>query len=295
MLNRKSFFGQRRARVMINRMPQQADYQLHRHEFCEIVVVLSGKAIHVTGSFRRQIGAGDVMVINSRRSHGYERTCGLNLVNIHIHREVMLRLERQLRDIPGFDELIDTRSARWRKPNGRERIQLTDTELEQVNEWIARMEDELRYDTAENALIAEAYLTLIVGLIARSFRKGRQSAVRAEKPDRAPVDAVASWIAKNLDKPVCVSDMAQRAGMSERTFYREFRARFGMSPVAYVLRSRIHRARDLLHDSKGKRLRVCEVALACGFTDSNYFSTCFRRQVGCSPRAFAKAGSDRRR
>ena len=281
VLKRKIFFGQLHRRVVVHRVPRQAPILNHRHEFCEIVIILSGTGVHVTGGFRREIEGGDVLVINSHRSHGYERTRGLNLVNILIHDEVLARIERTLRDVPGYHALFNTKAERWNRPQERDRIRLNAAERAQAGEWIDRLEAESRTDSPENALIAEAYLTLIAGMIARRYRGGAE---RGKGASLAGIGGVVSWIEQNLDQPVRVAALARRAGMSERSFYREFRKTMGCAPVEYVLQARLLRAAELLR--AGGHRRIAEVAQACGFSDSNYFSSCFRRFKGCSPRAF---------
>jgi len=293
VFKRKTFFGRHRRRVMVYRVPRHAEMYRHRHEFCEIVVVLSGTGLHVTGAFRREISAGEVLVINSRRAHGYERTRGLNLVNILVHNEALARIVRPLREEAGYAELFNTKTGRWKRPEERDRIQFTETEQEQAMEWIDRLEAETRGDTGENASMAEAWLTLLVGLIARRQRAGADQKMAAGRKSGAAaggVGGVVSWIEQNLDKPITVAALAKRAGMSARTLHRKFRETTGSAPVEYVLGARLRRAGQLLTEGRGRR-RVAEVAQACGFADSNYFSTCFRRLKGCSPRAFgARAG-----
>ncbi|MET0262250.1 MAG: helix-turn-helix domain-containing protein [Rariglobus sp.] len=282
VMKRKKFLGLPHRRVAVFRMPRQTAMMRHRHEFCEIVLILSGTGVHVTGGFRREIGSGDVLVINSRRAHGYERTRGLNLVNVLIHNEVLARIERSLRDVPGYRALFNTRAERWKRPHEGDRILLSATERTQAVEWIDRLETETRSDSPENALIAEAYLTLIVGMIARRYRGG---ADRKKGVADGGIGGVTRWMEQNLDQPMRVAELAGRAGMSERSFYREFRKTLGCSPVEYLLTARLVRAAEMLQESAGQR-RVSEIAEACGFADSNYFSTCFRRLKGCSPRAF---------
>ncbi len=285
VLDKNRFFGPRRGRVAVLRIPRHAEMERHRHEFCEIVVILSGSAVHVTGEFRREIGAGDVLVINSRRAHAYERTRGLNLVNILIHDEVFTRIERQLSDVEGYHALFNTQSSRWKRPDGRDRILLNPAERVQAEEWITKLEAESQNDTPENALIAEAYLTLIIGLIARRYRGGFAGSKPVAKAWMGGVGNVVSWIEQNLDKPIRVAELARRAGLSERSFYRAFRDTMGCAPVEYVLQARLRLASEMLGEKTRSR-RVAEVARACGFTDANYFSACFRRVKGFSPSAF---------
>ncbi len=238
--------------------------------------------MHVTGGFRREIGPGDVLVINRRRAHGYERTKSLNLVNVLMNEAVLARIGRELRDVPGFHALFNTKAERWKRPNESDRLRLGTQDLAQVEEWISRLESETRSNAPGNGLIAEAYLTLIVAAVARRYQ---QDAKRLKRAATRGVGTVASWIGKNLAQPMKVAELARLAGMSERSFYRAFRETMGCAPVEYVMRARLLHADELLREGRGRR--ISEVANACGFADSNYFSACFRKSKGCAPRQFA--------
>lgn len=268
-------------RVVVRREISQPPIGPHRHEFFEIVVILSGYGTHVTGSFRRRVEAGDVLVVNPRRTHGYEETRGLHLVNILIRADVMQRIGRELRELAGYHSLFNATASRWQRDDGANRLRLSTEELIRVEEWINRLEEESTSRLPGSDLIAEAYLTLIVGVLSR--RHARRSGGIA--PTRVALGKLLSWIEKNLHRPLRVADLARQAGMSERTLHREFRLALNVSPADYLIRCRMDRAAEWLRDQSQKR-RISEIAEACGFEDSNYFSSCFRRVRGCSPREF---------
>ncbi|WP_204307368.1 AraC family transcriptional regulator, partial [Enterobacter hormaechei] len=54
------------------------------------------------------------------------------------------------------------------------------------------------------------------------------------------------YIEENLDRNFKLEEMAGEAGVSVSGLIRKFRAEFGCSPHAYVLRQRLERARQLL-------------------------------------------------
>jgi len=64
-----------------------------------------------------------------------------------------------------------------------------------------------------------------------------------------------------------------------------FRRRFGATPVAYRLRQRLLRARELLvHEPQP----LDAIAQRCGFSDAGYLCRVFRQHLGTSPRAYAR-------
>ncbi len=77
--------------------------------------------------------------------------------------------------------------------------------------------------------------------------------------------------------------VARKLGFSYETFRKKFRDAVGFAPGRYHLDSRIDRAAALLHQG---RLTIKEIAAQLEFCDEFYFSRCFKRRFGQSPRAF---------
>jgi hypothetical protein len=67
------------------------------HEFCEIVIILAGRALHVTSHESRPVAAGDVFVVGGFEAHEYREMEDLRLVNILFRPE---KLQMELLDLP---------------------------------------------------------------------------------------------------------------------------------------------------------------------------------------------------
>ena len=88
------------------------------------------------------------------------------------------------------------------------------------------------------------------------------------------------------NKNDCIARYATACHMSASGFYRYFRAWSGLSPNEYRIRMRISAARSMLCNSA---MSVQEIAFRVGFTDPYYFSRCFCKMTGVSPRAFRRS------
>ncbi|EFM4922296.1 HTH-type transcriptional activator RhaS [Escherichia coli] len=66
-----------------------------------------------------------------------------------------------------------------------------------------------------------------------------------------------------------------------RTLHRQLKQQTGLTPQRYLNRLRLMKARHLLRHSEAS---VTDIAYRCGFSDSNHFSTLFRREFNWSPR-----------
>lgn len=79
--------------------------------------------------------------------------------------------------------------------------------------------------------------------------------------------------------------VAKKLGFSYETFRKRFKEAVGSAPGRYHLDARIDRAAALLHQGKHT---IREIADQLQFCDEFYFSRCFKRRFGQSPRAFRK-------
>jgi AraC-like DNA-binding protein len=64
-----------------------------------------------------------------------------------------------------------------------------------------------------------------------------------------------------------------------------FRQEVGTTPIKYLQRYRVNRARQLLAESDKS---IAEIARIVGFSDSGYFSRIFHRETGVSPEEFRR-------
>lgn len=69
---------------------------------------------------------------------------------------------------------------------------------------------------------------------------------------------VMDWAAHHLDQALTVDGMAQRAGMSTRTFFRRLQAATGMTPLKWLLNQRLSRAQALLETTDLPIERISE-------------------------------------
>jgi len=76
--------------------------------------------------------------------------------------------------------------------------------------------------------------------------------------------------------------LARLAGYSPSHFGALFRSHFGLAPVEFLIRHRMHRAADLLQD---RNRTVGEVAELVGYADLFQFSKLFKKYFGLSPRS----------
>jgi AraC-like DNA-binding protein len=93
------------------------------------------------------------------------------------------------------------------------------------------------------------------------------------------------YLAAGLEQPLRLADAAREACLSPYHYHRLFARTFGETPLEFLTRLRIDRAKRLL---ARERLPVTEVCLAVGYESLGSFSSRFRSLVGRSPSEFQR-------
>lgn len=265
LLQSVDFFPSGHAPVAIEpRLPQGA-FPEHHHDFHEIVIVEHGTGIHVFNGQPYTIAGGSVCFVRDFDRHLYEHTDNLCLTN------VLYRSPEAFQFLSGVQKLLPQMQdgvypSHWR---------VNQAVLQQVRQIIARMETqddgEEAYAVADRELLFMQLLVLL--------RKGCM--VEAAASSDVRMNQLLAWIEEHFAEEVCWEEVAERFSLSLRTLHRQLKQHTGLTPQRYLNRVRLTRARHLLRHGDDS---VTEIAFRCGFSDSNHFSTLFRREFSWSPR-----------
>ena len=83
-----------------------------------------------------------------------------------------------------------------------------------------------------------------------------------------------------------ISNEIKKIGFNTDYFRRCFREELGCTPLEYITKLRIEKAKNLLTQRTFESVE--KVSYLCGFADSFYFSKIFKRMTGLSPRDYRK-------
>ena len=126
-------------------------------------------------------------------------------------------------------------------------------------------------------------------LVVYDRRSGGQSQFSSLLELKAPAGRfgpLLNWARENLDAPLTVEDLAERAGMSSRHFTRAFVAETGTTPFKAVERLRIEVAKQRVQSSSEA---IELVAHSTGFGDPERMRRAFLRAFGQPPQSLRRA------
>ena len=108
---------------------------------------------------------------------------------------------------------------------------------------------------------------------------------RLEQTDRCFIEKFYLLVDRELGNESLDIDLLSRElGVSQPTLYRKVRSLLGVTPTNYIQHLRLKRAETLLTTSEN--VRISSVAYEVGFASAGYFSICFAKQYGMTPKEY---------
>ena len=83
------------------------------------------------------------------------------------------------------------------------------------------------------------------------------------------------------EKPWTIASLADYIGMSRSAFSAHFKAKCGISPIAYLTRHRMQLAQELLRQPAA--ISIAKVAVKIGYDSEAAFNKAFKREMGMPP------------
>lgn len=266
ILRKADFFPRTGQAVAVaDRYPQNV-FAEHTHEFYELVMVWRGNGLHVLNDRPYRITRGDLFYIRAEDCHSYASVNDLVLQNIiYCPDRLTLNLDWAAY-IPGLNGSPWT--PHWR---------IGSTGMAQARQVITQLEHEsARPDPLDNLMAETLFAQLVLTLKRHRFATDNLAATHSE----ALLDKLITALSGSLNRSFVLEQFCEQEQCSERALRQQFRSQTGMTINHYLRQLRICHAQYLLQHSEQM---ISEIAMQCGFEDSNYFSVVFSREVGMTP------------
>jgi AraC-like DNA-binding protein len=95
------------------------------------------------------------------------------------------------------------------------------------------------------------------------------------------VEAAIKYIQNNYMSTIRLGEVAKMLSVSEEHLSRTFKKEITFGFSEYITLIRLQKAEHMLKNEPSRA--ITEVAYACGFNDSNYFSYKFKKAYGVTP------------
>ena len=121
------------------------------------------------------------------------------------------------------------------------------------------------------------------GILYQLIAKFLKDSKRKESVSDDRIREILLFIRKNLGTRIMVSELAERACMSNDHFIRVFKKEVGEPPISYINQKKIEKAELLLTTTNWP---VKNIAYSLGFDDNSYFNRLFKSKVRETPQQY---------
>ncbi|SFE97703.1 AraC-type DNA-binding protein [Paenibacillus algorifonticola] len=241
------------------------------YDFYLMHVVLEGSGIFICGDNRYELRAGHTFLIEPEQLVSYES----DVQNPWRYRWVAFRgtLAGGLLEAAGLSvaqPVVDTGSSK--------RPAVLFHHIFHI----------FRSNAAAAHLKANGYLQLLLAdYSAVMSDNARGKALMADDEGEQLLQKMIHYLSTQYAHPVSIEQMAEALGYNRAYLSRFFKRKTGTTPVTFLLKLRIDKARQMLRE-RGE-LTIEQISASVGLQDALYFSKQFRRFYNQSPTAYREA------
>lgn len=247
----------------------------HWHEDVELLLALKGHLNYSINGTHVEIPEGSAIFVNSRQMHfGYSADgTDCDYVCVTFRPELLCANETLSRRF--ILPLVSACTPYALLEAGRDNSLLM---------AIHQLDTLYQQKTEGFELLAIArVMELWQGLYARM--KGQIDASADNSAEISIVRQMLEHIRTNYTGTVTLTSIAGAAGVCRTRCCQIFKRNLGMTPNDYLNSLRLEKSMELL---RGTTLSITEVASACGYASSSYFTERFTREKGCTPTQYRK-------
>ena len=264
---------------------------LHQHKFIEIVYVLSGKARHIIDDREYSVKKGDISIINSYESHAFiAEKCDEPFLAY----DLMFTpdfLDQSCLSGEDFSLLSDSflfYSLFPDEKDFKERFNLIPSQYE-----LGAVFDKIYMEYKSRKI---GYVNLIriytAEIMIRLLRKIQNlDANNLSAAQKHIVFEVMSYIESNYSIKIKTEEIASKLFFNKNYISKLFKKETGLSIHDFIKEIRIKEACKMLSNTKQT---IVEIAKDCGFSDMKTFYNVFKKQMGCTPKAYRDKAYNRK-
>ena len=236
----------------------------HYHTTFEIYYMKEGNCSYFIDKRIYEVKKGDLILIPEGKIH---RT---NYTNLHRER-VLINCTSDFIPLSAQKTLSEI-SPLYRNPDL----------IPDFDKIFDRIEEEYEHNDEFSRDALRCYVGELIFLILRNTTYEKN-----EKHRNTLIEKAVEHIQKHYMTEIKLAEVAKLLSVSPEHLSRAFKKETGFGFNEYLVLLRLQRAEYMLRHEPGRS--ISEVAYACGFNDSNYFSDKFKRAYGDAPSHIRKA------
>ena len=260
---------------------EQQSNQLHDHVQCfELTLITGGEGVHWVTPLYAPVSRGDLLIVPPKVLHGYGNSETLKLKNIVFQPSSLAMSLLDAADMPFFRKIFTADGTIRAEDAVQPILHLDNEHFTQISALFDKIQNEFESTLPGRQFIMLSLLMQILLELSRIY-----SMEEVPFKQLYLIGSAVEYMQKNYAKPITMEQVSKASGVSRRNLFRYFKTTINCTPLEYLTRLRLQKALELIQQSD---LSLGEIALRCGFYDSNYLSKKFAAKYGIPPGQFRK-------
>lgn len=241
----------------------------HYHDFCKVVLLLSGSGHYTVQGRRYLLLPGDIVLVGSRCVHRPEFEPGFlyERVILYISPEI---LERSSTESYSLGDVFSGERGHVLRP--------VEDALRRIQSLARQMEEEMSDTRSESAILARCTLLRLLVEIERAMRSETEL-----PPPLTPRDGkileIVRYLEENFAEDIPIDELAKRFYISKYHMMRRFREDVGTSIHSFLSDKRLFAARELIQSG----VSATDACYRCGFRSYSAFSRAYGKRFDATP------------
>ena len=246
----------------------KVDY--HYHEFCKILLLVSGQGGYFVDGNRYSLNPGDIVLIGSRSVHKPELS-----ENSLYERIIIYVSPEYLQKMSAEDcDLLSLFSGKQGHV-----LRLKEQRRKTIFALAEKLEKDLTSEQFGQSVLSQADLLALVVELGRSMTDSSSNLPSPSMPQNRRVQEIMEYLEKNLSEEIDIDSLAERFFISKFYMMRLFQKETGTTVHGYLTQRRLLRARELMNAG----MRATESCYACGFHSYSSFTRAYAKYFGTTP------------
>ena len=250
--------------------PGGANVEYHYHEFCKLLLLVSGRGGYVVNGQKYLLQPGDVVLIGSRSAHRpeLEGDAPYERIIVYISPEFL-----QQSSTSGCNLLELFSGAKGHV------LRLRERERKKVFALADMLEKELSGAEYGREILSNGVLLRLLVEIGRGQRQEGALNLNPVTPEDHRVVEWMQYLDLHLHEDLDMDVLAERFFISKFHMMRLFHQQTGFTIHTYLLQRRLLAARQLME----KGMRATEACYRCGFRSYSSFTRAYNKHFGTTP------------
>lgn len=245
----------------------KVDY--HYHDFCKLLLLVSGSGSYVVDGHRYLLQSGDVVLVGNRSVH-------LPELENSIYERIIIYISPELlqKASDGECDLQALFSGQYGHV-----LRLKETGRKKIFSLAAALEKELSGSEYGRVIISHTALLRLLVEIGRLLRQKDAQNPQPIIPSNPRILELKNYLDAHAAEDINIDALAERFYISKYHMMRLFHQEIGLPIYTYLTQRRLLNARDLI----GQGMRSTEACYRSGFRSYSSFTRAYAKHFGTTP------------